>query len=33
MPEAVPGEQLSNLEMDRVVESFLATMKGEGRTR
>lgn len=33
VPETAPGEQLSDLEMDRLVESFMATVKGEGRVR
>jgi type IV secretion system protein VirD4 len=33
IPQTKPGEQLSDYEMDRVVESFMATVQGEGRTR
>jgi type IV secretion system protein VirD4 len=33
IPQTKPGEQLSDLEMDRVVESFMATVQGEGRAR
>jgi type IV secretion system protein VirD4 len=33
IPQTKPGEQLSDHEMDRVVESFMATVQGEGRTR